>query len=604
VLGQSKGAVILAWVESSTGSIVQDAVIHLHVNTGKLSKVEKSGPGRVKASYSPPAEFFPQLAVIAAVARTGAGTVHGWTVLPLWGSGKADVYSRPYASVKVTIGEDVFGPVKADKNGYVSIPVIVPPGIRQAMAGKRKIDLKVPDICRVSAIADQQKLVAGSGFPARMRIYVVDGSGQPAREASVGLETKRGSVSRAEKVAEGVYSAEYRPPARVAGGRAVVTVFLQGDEASRDQVEFHIVPGPPARMALQARPSSYTAGGNQPVSLSVDVFDSAGNPASAELSWQSDIGNVEGTEAAGPGRYRASLSLPDFFGDKKEARIRVLASTESKEIQADTNVELNVAAPKRIQPQEPEEPLEADGRTETKLRISVLDHFGNNVPGMKLSASASEGSVGAVSEGGGHYQVGYIPPFRRKPGRVRLELSSGELNASMEVELLERVPLLGLSPNVGYLTNFGHLNAPYFSGEVSLNLPFLGRGFFFLVECGYYFSNQEASGQDIVSKLWVLPITGALAYRFRVHDIVHLFAAVGGGAYLTGTSTRVLDQPAIERSTTKGGAQASVGAGVLLGPGRVTLQIRYIYAESSGIEEISGNIGGLAILAGYQLGIF
>jgi hypothetical protein len=190
------------------------------------------------------------------------------------------------------------------------------------------------------------------------------------------------------------------------------------------------------------------------------------------------------------------------------------------------------------------------------------------------------------------------------PGHANLQVYSEGLSASTEIGLLGEVYMLSLSPHVGFLTNFGNLNAPYFSGEASLNLPFLGRGFFFLVECGYYFSSQEDSGQDITSSLWVVPFTGSLAYRFSVHDIVHLFAAVGGGAYFAGTSTAVGDQPAVERNITKGGAQAAVGAGVLLGPGRATLQVRYIYAESVGIEELSGNIGGWAILAGYQLGLF
>ncbi len=601
VLGESTGATVRARVRSATGTPVEDAVIRLHVNVGTFSKFNAPKPGEISAGYLPPEVFFPQLAVIAAVAHTKAGVIHGWTVLPLWGSGRAEVYSRPQASVKVTIGKAVFGPVIADKLGHASVPVIVPPGIGHALARKRKIDLKVTNMCRVSAIADEEKLVAGGGRSAQLRIYATDALGKPAREAAVGLKANRGSISKAEKLAEGVYRAEYVPPTKVADGHVLVSVFLEGDRASTDQVEFLIVPGAPARLVLQAQPASYTAGQKKQIRLALQVFDSFGNPTSAGVMLKSDLGKISEVVQAGEGRYQAGLSLPDSFVKKSKARIQASIPDGPH---AEAVIELKSAGAARIEFEKRRETLVADGDTEVRLKLSVLDSFGNSVPGLKLKASASEGSLSAVTESDGQYVLSFTPPQKHLSGHARLQVSSEGLSASTEIDLLGKVYLLNLSPQVGFVTNFGNLNAPYFSGQASLNLSFLGRGFFLLVEGGYYFSNQEASSQGIKSSLWVAPFTGSLAYRFDVHDIVYLFAAAGGGAYFAGTSTRLGDQPAMSRSTTIGGAQATIGAGVLLGPGRATLQLRCIYTESPNIEELSGNIGGLAVLAGYQFGIF
>jgi hypothetical protein len=250
----------------------------------------------------------------------------------------------------------------------------------------------------------------------------------------------------------------------------------------------------------------------------------------------------------------------------------------------------------------------ADGDTPTPISFEVTDAHGNPVPDVAIQSRATAGEVSAVQGSEeGTYSLDYTPPLRRDPGQAQLHLTaSPQVADKLEIELLEKAYLLTLSARAGFLTNFGHLNSPCFTAGLGFNLGFLSNRLFLLAEAGYYYSNQEDTVEDlqVTSNLGVVPLTLSLGYSIRFNDWFQLLAALGGGALHTTTRTTVENQePDLQSSAMVGAFLGYAEAGFLLGPGRITVQLRYTHAASS-LEGLSGNLGGLGILAGYQMGFF
>jgi hypothetical protein len=605
-LGEFSSAQFVIRAEKADGVPLQGADMRVHVNVGKLTYVKSTGPGEITAVYVPPKKFFPQFAILTAVAKSKDTTVRGWTVLPLWGQGDAEVISRPRASVKVRIGKDTFGPVKADRYGRANIPVIVPPGIRNAKAGKRTIDLKVPAFNRITAIADDAILTADGRHKTAIWIYAITNLGKPEPRVLLRIQADRGTLSEPTLVEKGVYQVEYTPPVQVGDGRTKALVSLKGDPASVYQVEFQIVAGTPDNMSIRAEPATFTAGQKDPVRVQLELSDRKGNPTTVKPALQVDIGTAGPVKSIKPGHFQAIVNFPDFFGTRSQAQIEASVPTiEAKVLRAKTTVELQPAAARRISFQDETDSLLADGKTGKKILLDVTDDYGNPVQGVELETSAS---VGTVSKAGGRddrkYQVEYMPPMLRQPSSAVVRVSGMGLEAEKKLELVEQYYWFSIAPRVGFQTNFGHLNSPYFSAELSIHLPFIFRGFVVGFESGYYYSNRADSESGISSSLAVVPFNGLLGYKFKVHDRVSLNITAGVGAYLANNSLSMEGQPKIKRQTFALGYHVSLEAGFLLGPGHISLQVRYAFVDAYGVEDLSGNIGGLVALAGYQFGLF
>src|SRR5262249_39232612 len=98
------------------------------VNVGHLSPPQKGPEGTWHATYTPPEERFPQVAIIA-VADQEEGAVD-LLAIPLHGQAQIDAETEPNARVEVRVGDASFGPVRADSRGHARFVVITPPGTR------------------------------------------------------------------------------------------------------------------------------------------------------------------------------------------------------------------------------------------------------------------------------------------------------------------------------------------------------------------------------------------------------------------------------------------------------------------------------------------
>jgi hypothetical protein len=109
-----------------------DATIELWTSAGRLSEPRRQSAETFRATYFPPRERFPRVALLLATLRAGGARERGWLAIPLIASTPLAVQTKPRSQVELTIGSTVYGPVRADGSGQVRIPVKVPPGVSTA----------------------------------------------------------------------------------------------------------------------------------------------------------------------------------------------------------------------------------------------------------------------------------------------------------------------------------------------------------------------------------------------------------------------------------------------------------------------------------------
>ena len=170
--------------------------LRLSASAGAIGEAIRQADGTYAATYTPPDETVPQVAILAAIARTERGPEAAYAAVPLWGEGDAVVKTRRHASIEVSIGDQTFGPVKADATGTALVPVVVPPGITAARHGDRDIDLHIPPQRRVHLALGGEPVLADRENQVDVFVFEVDAAGSPARSPSFTLRTSRGAVAR------------------------------------------------------------------------------------------------------------------------------------------------------------------------------------------------------------------------------------------------------------------------------------------------------------------------------------------------------------------------------------------------------------------------
>lgn len=196
----------------------------LVASIGHVTGLHAVGPRRYEATYLPPSESVPDVAIIAATTPRG----FGWATLPLAGTGELQVKTEPHADATVTIGSRRFGPVRADAQGRAVIPIVVPPGTRYALFRGRRMDLGVPAVVRPYAVLDRSGIPSNVSSTVTVRVLVVTASGRPRRRAPLRLEVSSGTITAPQQVDPGLFVASWRLPAS-APGEASVSTWVAGE---------------------------------------------------------------------------------------------------------------------------------------------------------------------------------------------------------------------------------------------------------------------------------------------------------------------------------------------------------------------------------------
>jgi hypothetical protein len=261
-----------------------------------------------------------------------------------------------------------------------------------------------------------------------------------------------------------------------------------------------------------------------------------------------------------------------------------------------------------------------------RVRLFAVDGAGRPKGGEKLALSASAGAIdAAVERGPGVYEAAWRAP--EGSGEVRLTATvpgDAAARAGCAVSLAARPvaipepvptppPVVVAPPprphralvaaRVGFMSNFAKLTGPFAAAEVGYRLPFWKRALSVGVLGGYYGGSHgepTAEGVQVDVSIGVVPILARLAVQLPLPPSrFGLSLGVSGGALVAhGQATSMVTAPSpIDAVVPAGGGFAI--AELALGPGRLGVEISYLYGELHGA--VSGNAGGLSGLLGYRL---
>jgi len=312
VLGKDARAQVTLSVTDPAGNAVDVEGLEILASAGRVEPVEHVATGRYTALYRPPRVGFPHIAWILAKARAPSGAVAGVALLPLMGQGTLRVDTKPDAQVTLRIGEDVFGPVTADRRGVARITVVAPPGstIGTALsvdaAGNettQTVDLAVPPFNRI-ALLPMGRLTAGGRAP--LLLLAVSGDGTALPHGDFHVSADRASVAEIRKLADGVWRVELQGPEKVENGHVQVRAELEGHGQSVADRAIPVVAGPAAQVRVHLAPAHHRAVDVQPVTVTAHFQDAHGNPVSAQgAQLTPSLGTLDAPRFSGGGVVRA-----------------------------------------------------------------------------------------------------------------------------------------------------------------------------------------------------------------------------------------------------------------------------------------------------------
>ncbi len=186
VLGRDAGAELRIATPDDVDEISMSA------SAGRVEDVRKLAAGTFTARYVPPPSRVPQVAIVAALAHTARGTQDGWVAIPCSGQASARVHAAPGAEIALDIGDRHFGPRTAGSDGVAVIPIVVPPGIREAHQGFKPIDLGVPETPLLHAVLDRSTVYADRTERVHVFAWVVAPHGAARRGDTPAFEPTRG----------------------------------------------------------------------------------------------------------------------------------------------------------------------------------------------------------------------------------------------------------------------------------------------------------------------------------------------------------------------------------------------------------------------------
>ncbi len=416
--------------------------VSLSASAGRIDAVRRLPGGGFAARYHAPGDHVPRVAIISAVAHGTRGLEDGWVAVPMSGEGDARVRGAPGTPITLRIGDRTFGPRVAGRDGVAVVPVVVPPGVREAHQGFRPIDLRVPETPLLHAVLERSGVRADREEKVRVVAYVVAPHGAARRGDAPVFEPSRGTVAVSEREA-GAYPAIWTLPPGLAGEERL-TIRLPAAPASRAVLRVEAVAGPPALVAVSFDRDVLDAGG-EPASVTARVLDAAGNPVPGELSLEAVHGDLTDVRERRPGELVGRLAAGTTL---RGTAAVVTASAPALGIAGSRTVRLRPGAPASIR-FAPRAVVRGDGVREAVLRVSVADRFGNGSSAAP-AVSAQRGRIVAVAERErGEFDVRYVAPAIEQPVTESLVARAGDVRATSEPLLAPPGPALALEARGG-----------------------------------------------------------------------------------------------------------------------------------------------------------
>jgi hypothetical protein len=589
LLGTDRGAVVEV---DGAG----DARLVVRASVGGIENVRPLGEGRFAADYVPPPEAFPQIAIVAVL----AGERCGWTSIPLVGHGVARARSVPGSPIRVTIGAASFGPVVADARGEAQVPVVVPPGVGFAYHRGKALDLRIPPTPHVELLVARADAPADAAHAVPFFVLAVTPDGGPRAGAPLDVSVTDGRVERLAEIAPGTYAGTWRlEPGRAT---ATITARIADDPAPPRTASLARPAGRAARLALEADRAHLVAGDDERLTLRARVTDAAGNPVADVPQLETTFGTLSPPAAAGAGAWEATLSVPPVLGAARRAEIVArVADLESR-----MAVQLVPGAPARVALSPSGATLVADGGTEARVGVEVVDRFGNDVAVVAPQVDTSRGGrVRPEQDGSGRWTLRYRPARSREAGAEVLSVRAGELAGSARFELLAAERRWSVSPTLGFAASRAGLRSPYAGAQAAYRTSLLDGRLGFGGDVATFVHDRTDTVQvagasvSVRGRARYVPMLATLRWRERLGGAQVAWASLGAG--ISWVSSTVSASGASAREGTGVGAalQASVAWGARLGPGMPFAELRLGWSSDPGIDALRGTLTFAAVSVGY-----
>jgi hypothetical protein len=583
--------------------------------SGKLEPLRAAGPpGRFSTRYTVPSERFPQVALLVVELVRGGDRLFGSARLPLYGRTEMPFRSDGGAEVTLRIGDRTFGPVVADHQGMLKIPIEVPPGVRRGQARavardgnvrETDVDLQPAPFLRV-LVAAPAALEVGSF--ADVWAFATDASGAPVPASRLTLRSSDGIVHPVGAGAGEAARFLVEAPPKVGSGALALTAIVTSAPEDHANVTVPLTPGPAHALALSPSERLLVIGSSAGARVAVSARDRFGNPTPAAGLVALVDGKPVPVEVRPDGQARFTVAAPARWDgrDRIAARIAVGAATATQEFQ------VTGGAPATLTLQIADPHLVADGHRGTELRVRAADRNGTPtlVPG--LSWETPGGRVRRVRvPHAGEYVAEFVPHRARDRHLEAVSvMASQTLRASATVEVAPPPPRVLAGARVGLFSNFGYAAGPALFVEALAPVQIRKLRFTGGLAVGYLRDDVAATGDAVSARLQADQVPVLAIGRYRLPVPLRPEVAIEAGAGISLARTRIVTTtgpsapPPVEAMAYAPAVQAGVETAFLVGPGRLVVGARYLWIElgkTSHGDELRGNSAGLLVDLGYRM---
>jgi hypothetical protein len=588
----------------------------VQANVGTLEMPRAAGPpGHFIARYLPPPERYPQVALLVVELASGPRRLHVAARITLEGSTVVPFHTSPGATVTMRVAERSFGPVNADRQGRVEIPIRVPPGVRAGVARavdhngaarETEVDLQQAPFPRVLVLAPATLDV---GSFSEIVLLGVEPDGTPAGANRLTLGASAGLLHPLGAGAAGEARFLFEAPRRLGSGAVALTALAAGPPASRTDTAVALRVGAPAQLAISPSTHKLVVASGETAKVAISAHDVFGNPTSAQ-GVEITVDGRPGQIAIGAGGIGTlTVEAPAKFDGREKITIGAALGA----IRASEELHVTGGAPARLKIEVRDSQLVADGHRSTELRVQAVDRNGTPTAVPGLSWDTPEGRVRHVRmPRDGEYIAEYVPDRIREPQRhVLAVMASQALRADAPLDVTPPPIRVVAAARVGLFYNLGHAVGPAAFVEAMRplsvrRLPLLLGG-----TVGYLSTVISGSGPEPGTSAQLeideVPLLALARTRLPFATRFELSGELGAGMMLARTRLNTLTGEM--GFDANGSAYApAIGGGadvaLTLKPGRLVFGLRYLWSRlgrTSQGDEIKGNSAGLIGDIGYRM---
>ncbi|HET8541216.1 MAG TPA: hypothetical protein VFL83_15180 [Anaeromyxobacter sp.] len=613
VLGRTHSATVTVGVLEAPGT--EDRPLRLSVNVGAFSEPVRIGPGRYSATYVPPPERYPQVALVAVWKETGADAQIDFLRLALFGTSTVPVKGEPGASVTVVTPFQEFGPVTIDAKGKANVAIEVPPNVRtvevrarspKGVTTKRTVAIEVPHYNRLTAALVPYAVTADGKDQVKLHVfYDLDGGARaPDR---VGVEATAGKAEF-ERTQNGRFLYRYVPPLGTPAQDVRFAVGIAGDLVAKASARVVLGLPPPSKVVVKPPLVPLAPASKTPGTVSVLVMSAEGLGLPAQVKVTADAGETGEAIPRGNGLYDVAWTPPADFGTGFVQFRATAVDAKGRSASGAANYQLSAApVPKTVVATFEPRLVPMDGRSRATVALDVRDAAGVPLEKAALLAVASDGAMGElVSRGGGRYEATYVAPARSPEGdpTLRVADTGGNFEQRFPLPLREDPRRLLLGARLGWSTALDDLASPHAGLDVwsplQLGSVWLGAGLSVTGARARQTVTDAATGLQSTSEVIYAPVT--LRLGWEAYASRRLSVVLGAGATAAFASSRSSLVTNASSATGFGGL-GFLSAGWALGPGQLFGEVSYGVARISS-PELALNAGGIAVDLGYRVGVF